>query len=168
LLAPRVSSFEEEDGRIREAVSEVFSAKRDYYSAASTLAGSNIEGGSRKLTVDDKAQKYVQIAEYYLEAGEPVEAEIYNNRASSIIHNVQDFPLVLRNKVCHARILDSRREYLQAARSYYALSTESNKNIMESDLIQLLTNSATCAILASAGPARSRLLATLYKDERSN
>lgn len=55
LLAPRVSSFEEEDGKIREAVAEAFSAKKDYYSAAATLSASNIEGGSRKLSTEEKA-----------------------------------------------------------------------------------------------------------------
>jgi COP9 signalosome complex subunit 4 len=33
--------------------------------------------------------------------------------------------------------------------------------------MQLLTMAVTCAVLAKAGPQRSRLLATLYKDERS-
>ncbi|KDO26597.1 hypothetical protein SPRG_08001 [Saprolegnia parasitica CBS 223.65] len=34
------------------------------------------------------------------------------------------------------------------------------------DLLQLLGKATTCAILAATGPQRSRLLATLYKDER--
>ena len=35
------------------------------------------------------------------------------------------------------------------------------------DLIYLLGRAETCAILASAGPKRSRVLANLYKDERT-
>ncbi len=34
-------------------------------------------------------------------------------------------------------------------------------------MVTALSHSVTCAILAPAGPARSRLLAILYKDERS-
>ena len=38
--------------------------------------------------------------------------------------------------------------------------------ISEEDLEQALASAIKCAILAAAGPQRSRLLATLYKDER--
>merc|ERR550514_2558655 len=37
---------------------------------------------------------------------------------------------------------------------------------MEADLLQLLKCAVTCAILAPAGPQRSRILASLCKDER--
>jgi COP9 signalosome complex subunit 4 len=56
---------------------------------------------------------------------------------------------------------------MNAARSYYSLSQEGHHGVQESDLMQLLTCAVTCAVLAKAGPQRSRLLATLYKDERS-
>lgn len=36
----------------------------------------------------------------------------------------------------------------------------------EDDLDQALLSSIKCAILAAAGPQRSRILSTLYKDER--
>lgn len=39
--------------------------------------------------------------------------------------------------------------------------------VSEEDLEQALVASITCAILAPAGPQRSRMLAALYKDERS-
>jgi hypothetical protein len=39
--------------------------------------------------------------------------------------------------------------------------------IMEADLEQALTQAVICTILAAAGPQRSRVLANLYKDERS-
>lgn len=38
--------------------------------------------------------------------------------------------------------------------------------IEEETLEQALSAAVTCCILASAGPQRSRVLATLYKDER--
>lgn len=37
----------------------------------------------------------------------------------------------------------------------------------EEDLHQALLAAVTCCILASAGPQRSRVLANLYKDERT-
>ena len=40
------------------------------------------------------------------------------------------------------------------------------RSVDEAELTQALMASVTCAILAEAGPQRSRTLATLYKDER--
>ena len=41
------------------------------------------------------------------------------------------------------------------------------RQVDEQDLTQSLTASVACSILAAAGPQRSRVLATLYKDERT-
>lgn len=167
LIGPKVKSFEEEDAKIREHVAEVLTAKRDFYSAARTLAAINLESSTRTVAVAEKAVKYVQIAELFLEADDAVSAESFIGRASMIIHLVTDVPLTLRHRVCYARVLDSRREFLQAARSYFALSQEGSKGVAESDLLQLLLCASTCTILASAGPQRARLLASLFKDERT-
>jgi COP9 signalosome complex subunit 4 len=41
------------------------------------------------------------------------------------------------------------------------------RQVDEQELMQALTASVACSILAAAGPQRSRVLATLYKDERT-
>ena len=74
--------------------------------------------------------------------------------------------------MCYARILDSKRKFLEAATRFYQLSQLTtrqfgSKTISEAELTTALQMAATCTILAPAGPQRSRLLATLYKDERS-
>ena len=76
-------------------------------------------------------------------------------------------------KVCYARILDSKRKFLEAGTRYYQLSQLQGKSfgartVSETELTQALLQAVTCAILAPAGPQRSRLLGTLYKDERSS
>ena len=76
-------------------------------------------------------------------------------------------------KVCYARILDSKRKFLEAGTRYYQLSQLQGKSfgaltVSEAELTQALLQAVTCAILAPAGPQRSRLLGTLYKDERSS
>lgn len=167
LITPRVTSFEEEDAKIREQLAEAFAAKRDFYSAAKTLAVINLEGSSRSISPEEKAETYVKIAEFFVEADDNVSAESYNSKASMIMHLVKSVSLQLRHKACHARLLDAKREFLQAARAYYALSQEGHQGVDESDLMQLLQNAVVCTILAKAGPQRSRLLATLYKDERT-
>jgi len=114
-----------------------------------------------------KAEKYVKIAELYLEDDDPVAADTFCTRAAMVMHEVSDVPLQLRYKVCHARIMDSKRKFLDAASKYCDLSQQTfGGQICEADLMQLLKSAVTCAILAPAGPQRSRILALLCKDER--
>ena len=124
----------------------------------------------RTILSADKAARYVHIAELFLEEDETVEAERYVNRASQFIHECPDVVIKTKHRVSHARILDSKRKFLEAATSYYKLSlTElgSSSHVAEDDVIQLLVCAITCAVLASAGPQRSRILGTLFSDERS-
>ena len=167
LLGPRSSSFEEEEIKIRDQLYDVYCAKKDYLAAARVLSALNYEGISRSLSTESKCDKYIKIAECYLEIGENAFAEQYNLRAGALIDTCSEVSLRLRYKVCHARILDCKKDFLQAARNYFYLSQEGKYGVLESDLLQLLQCAITCAILAKAGPQRSRLLASLYSDERS-
>ena len=79
----------------------------------------------------------------------------------------QNEALELQYKTCYARVLDSKRRFLEAATRYYQLSQEGRAKVAEEELAQALAAAITCTILAAAGPQRSRMLATLYKDERT-
>ena len=68
-------------------------------------------------------------------------------------------------KVCQGRVLDYKRKFIEAAQKYNELSYKTA--IHESERMTALRSATICAILASAGQQRSRMLATLYKDERS-
>lgn len=166
-LRGRVVSFEEEDFVVRELLSEVFQAEGDWAEAAKCLAAINLETGTRCRTPLQKAEKYVKIAELYLEDDDPVSADTFCTRAAMVMHEVSEIPLQLRHKVCHARILDSKRKFLDAASKYCDLSQQTfGGQICEGDLMHLLKCAVTCAILAPAGPQRSRILASLCKDDR--
>ena len=85
----------------------------------------------------------------------------------------QDDTLEYQFKTCYARILDAKGRFTEAALRYYDLSQTkiglvmgAGKQVGEADLAAALTSAITCAILAAAGPQRSRVLTTLYKDER--
>ena len=85
----------------------------------------------------------------------------------------QDDTLEYQFKTCYARILDAKGKFTEAALRYYDLSQTkiglvmgAGKQVGEADLAAALTSAITCAILAAAGPQRSRVLTTLYKDER--
>eukprot|EP00967_Tisochrysis_lutea_P147279 scaffold279614_cov32-Tisochrysis_lutea.AAC.2 len=103
---------------------------------------------------------------------ESVNAEQCINKASLLIGEKTDPALMLQHKVCYARILDAKRRFQEAATRFYQLSTLptrtfGTKTVSEEDLTTSLQMAVTCAILAPAGPQRSRLLGTLYKDERA-
>lgn len=168
ILGERRSAFEETEARIRELLGAVLAEMEDYIGAARVLSAINMDGA--RYSDAQKAEQYVRITELFLEVDETVEAEMYVNRASQFVYSCD--PLVqVRHKVSYARILDSKRRFLDAAHRYYQLSTESvmvdGKSVAEEDLMHLLAKAVTCAILASAGPQRKRMLNLLYKDERS-
>jgi COP9 signalosome complex subunit 4 len=165
-LKPRVASFEESDAMMREHLSRLYIEREEYVGAASMLAGINLESESRKYEEAEKAEKYITIAELYLQEDLTVEAEGFLNRASQVVDKVESWTLVLRYKVSYARVLDAKRKFLEAAVRYYELSQTQTQDVVQDDLLQLLGKSVTCAILAPAGPQRTRLLGTLSKDER--
>lgn len=170
-IQPRVVSFEEAVTVIRENLAEILEREEEWTKAAQVLAGIDLDSG-RSVDSQYKLAKNVKIAMLYLEDDDPVNSEVYIKKAASLISGSKDPELELQYKVCYARILDSKRRFPEAALRYYELSSivhrsYGGKQIDESDLQDLLSRSVTCTILAAAGPQRSRMLATLYKDERT-
>lgn len=118
----------------------------------------------RQYTVDYKLDTYLKIARLYLEDDDPVQAEAYINRASLLQAESKNEQLQIYYKVCYARVLDYRRKFIEAAQRYNELSYRTI--IHEDERLTALRNAFICTILASAGQQRSRMLATLFKDER--
>lgn len=170
-VQPRAVSYEEQVMLIREQLSEVYQQQEEWSKAAQALAGIDLDSGMRVLDAEYKLQKNIQIAMLYLEDDDAVSAETYIKKASSLLSACKNEELELQYKTCYARVLDSKRRFLEAATRYYEMSQVGGRRIggrqvSEEDLEQFLTMAITCTILAAAGPQRSRMLATLYKDER--
>jgi len=163
-IQSRAIAFEEQVSLIRLDLSKVYEAEEEWKEAAKILIAIPLDSGNRVLEPEYKMDIYVKIAQLYLEEDESVQAEAYINRASEFVHTVKDETLKLRYKVCFARIMDYKRQFLKAAGRYYELS----QIVGEQERMEALQFAVICAILASAGQHRSRLLATLYKDERSS
>jgi len=170
VLQTRLVLYEEQDGVLREAMAEVLRAEENYSGAAKVLAGIDLR--STRYTDTERMERLVKIAEYFLEDGESVDADVYINKASHLLGACNDPAVKTRYKVSYARVLDSKRKFLEAAGRYYDLSTGSadavgGLEVVEDDLLMLLAKSVVCVVLANAGPPRTRLLGTLYKDERT-
>ncbi|KAL5217575.1 hypothetical protein ABZP36_018259 [Zizania latifolia] len=170
-IQPRVVSFEEQVVVIREKLAELYESEQQWSKAAQMLSGIDLDSGIRMLDDTNKLSKCVQIARLYLEDDDSINAEAFINKASFLVTNSHQELLNLQYKVCYARILDLKRRFLEAALRYYDISQIEQRQIGDEEidenaLEQALSAAVTCTILAGAGPQRSRVLATLYKDER--
>ncbi|PRW20786.1 COP9 signalosome complex subunit 4 [Chlorella sorokiniana] len=170
-VQPRAVSYEEQVSAIREQLAALYESQEEWSKAAHALAGIDLDSGMRLLDAEYKLGKNIKIAMLYLEDEDAVSAEQYIKKASSLLTACKNEELELQYKTCYARILDSKRRFLEAATRYYELSQVGKRKIgdheiSEEDLEQALQSSIKCAVLAAAGPQRSRMLATLYKDER--
>ncbi|KAI9471006.1 MAG: proteasome component region PCI domain-containing protein [Benjaminiella poitrasii] len=163
---PRAVSFEESLSQLREKLASVYEEEDDCLSAAKTLQGIQLDSGHRAISDDYKLQVYIRIVKLLLEEDEAVQAESYLNRAALLIPNSNDPLLNLTFKLSQARILDAKRKFLEACTKYHELSYVSQ--VEEDERILCLIAAVQCAVLAGAGPQRSRSLATLYKDERTH
>lgn len=164
-LEPRIHYFEEQDSIIRDKLANIYENEGDNGKAASILQQVKIESSQRLIKDEDKLTLYIRIMRNLLEVDETVTAETYMNRAQSIIHKAKDSLTTLLFNMCQARIQDSKRQFLNASQKYHMLSL--NHKLDTEERLTFLANAMTCAILAPAGPMRSRALATLYKDDRT-
>lgn len=160
----RVISFEEQVATIRQHLADIYERQQQWREAASVLVGIPLETGQKQYPTDYKLETYLKIAKLYLENEEPVQAEAYINRASLLQADSNNEELQIHYKACYARVLDYRRKFIEAAQRYNELSYKTI--IAEAERMTALKNALICTILASAGQQRSRMLATLFKDER--
>jgi len=163
-VQPRVISFEEQHASIRQHLAAIYEREQNWEEAARALVGIPLETGQKQYSVDYKLETYMKIARLYLENDDSVQAEGYINRASLLQAESKDEQLQIYYKVCYARVLDYRRKFIEAAQRYNELSYRSI--IHEDERMTALRNALICTVLASAGQQRSRMLATLFKDER--
>ncbi|RDD47177.1 COP9 signalosome complex subunit 4 [Trichoplax sp. H2] len=163
-VQPRALSFEDQLITIRRILSGMYEKEQNWNDAANVLAGIQLESGQKQYSTDFKLEIYLKIAQLYLENEDAVQAEAYINRASVLQLQSKETRLRILYKACYARVLDYRRKFIEAAHRYIELSYFND--VHESERMTSLKLAMNCTILASAGQQRSRLLATLFKDER--
>ncbi|EDQ85892.1 uncharacterized protein MONBRDRAFT_38660 [Monosiga brevicollis MX1] len=161
----RSVAFEDVTCRAREVLADILESREAWVDAARVLAAIPLESSHRHVETEYKFHIYLRIGALYLEEEDAGMAETYVSRASMIAHEVNNTELQFKFKVQAARVNDAKRKYLQASQRYLDLSY----TIPDEEARQAaLSQAVTCAVLAPAGPRRSRLLATLFKDERTH
>lgn len=162
---PLSSSLVEQAASLRELIASAHEANDDFLAAAKVLAEIPLETSQRRVPDAEKAAIWIRIVRDYLEEDDSTTAETYLNKLKNVMHTVDDAELSLHFRLSAARIQDSNRQFLQAAKSYHDISF--SPAIAEDERLHTLGMAVRCAVLAPAGPTRSRALGQLYKDERS-
>jgi COP9 signalosome complex subunit 4 len=163
-VQPRVISFEEQVATIRQHLAAIYERQEKWREAATVLSHIPLETGQRQYSTDYKLETYLKIARLYLEDEDAATAESFINRASMLQAETKNENLQILYKVCYARVLDYRRKFIEAAQRYNELSYKSE--VDDGERMVALKKALICTVLASAGQQRSRMLATLFKDER--
>ena len=164
-LNPRTISFGEPLIELRQFLAKLFKAEHKFSIAANVLQNMPLETNQKHISCEFKMDIYLQIAELYLDDQLPTKAETYISRASHLLSEITTPTLLVRYQKCSAGMLDFKRRFLDAARKYLYLSF--NPSVRPVDQNFSLRRGIVCAILASAGLQRSRILTSFYKDERS-
>ena len=78
----------------------------------------------------EKAKTYLRIAELYLADDDTVTAETFIKKTTPYLHAVSDdLQARMRYQVSYGRILDSKRNFLEASRRFYNISLEVGKKL---------------------------------------
>ncbi|KAI0391568.1 hypothetical protein F5Y17DRAFT_401006 [Xylariaceae sp. FL0594] len=161
------ATFLDQVASVRELVAEAHESLEEFVEAARVLSEIPLDAAQRKVSNDDRAAVWVRIVRDYLEVDDTTAAEAYLNKLKNIIYTVSDPALNLHFRLSQARIQDSKREFLAACSAYHDISLYTAAAISEEERLHTLAMAVRCAILAPAGPLRSRALGRLYKDERA-
>lgn len=179
LVIQSLRQHDEADYVLRMGLFHYYVKEDDNRSAGMILAGLNFsENSNKSLSVDDKADIYLKIAEAFLmdDESSAEQAETFAQKASALMSDVSNNSVAgqiihLRYKSTHARVLDANRKFVDAAMRYYELSITSQEtidllNLKAGELLTYLGMAVTCVVLGKAGPQRSRVLGVLFKDDR--
>ncbi|KAI1328319.1 COP9 signalosome complex subunit 4 [Xylariaceae sp. FL0255] len=149
---------------LRKLVADAHESNDDFLDAAKVLSEIPLDAAQRRTTNDERVAVWVRIVRNYLEVDDTTAAEAYLNKLKNVIYTVSDPTLNLHFRLSQARIQDSKREFLAASHAYHEISF--SPAIAEDERQHTLSQAVRCAILAPAGPLRSRALGRLYKDDR--
>jgi len=172
----RAVAFEEQITAVRERLAALAESEGDLRAAADQLsqiladsmaAHPQQDAATASLaTSENKVALCVHIAELQLRLDnvEAASAAILRASDAALSLGAKPSPAALSYRATYARVLERKGEFQKAAQRYYELSQAPLPDSVRRDALEHAT---TCAILAEAGPERSRMLASLYKDERS-
>jgi len=176
-IAPRAVSYEDQLVKACEFLSGVYVREGLHRLAADTLRRIDLESGMRQVDARVKLDLCLRVCHLYLMDKSFGDADASVKKAMSLLGGLDegkavDRELVLRYLSCSARVSDGRHKFIEAAMKYLELARKMANSMDDDDdevlglgRVQALESAVACALLADAGPQRSRLLAQLYRDD---
>jgi len=168
--APGGGGLEAAEYRLRYLLYRVYMGADDFLRAGAALGGAPLDAPGLPLGDAERALAYVKVAQAYLKGDDDVAADRFVRRAGELVTRGTPFAVAAQFRACYAAVLDAKRKFHEAALRYYELSTlrpPEGVELDEAELLAMLAKAARAACLAPAGPARGRLMGTLYRDERA-
>lgn len=163
-ISSHLVSYEEPDVAARLRLATIYEANDENLKASIILE----QGLNRRCISDnERFNWYIRIIRNRLEIEDSTNAEGFLKRAALIRHKAKNVSpeSITHFKFSQARILDSNRNFIEAARRYYDVSIESG--IVPAEQEACLGMALTCVILAPAGPQRNQILRLIYNDDRT-
>lgn len=149
-------------------LAELYKAEDEFKKAAFAYTSFKFNSYRAKAaTPERQVEWHVDTAVSWLEVDEVGSASQAIKKAQQHIKQVKDLDLVVQYRTAYARVLDADRKFLEAARAYQLLTQDAQGIFSSGDILKTLGKAVVCAILAKAGPARSRVLAMLFSDGRT-
>ena len=164
-LNQHVSSYPDQISALLDVAATCHESNEDFHAAADALCQIPLDATQRKVSNKDRAHIWIRIVRDYLEENESENAEPFLNKLKNVMHTVSDPVLTLHFNLSQARINDAKRQFFAAASRYHEISLSTS--VAEEERLHTLAMAIKCAVLAPAGPNRSRMLGILYKDERA-
>lgn len=109
IVQPRVISFEDQVGAIRQHLSDIYEREENWREAAKVLVGIPLETGQKQYSVDYKLETYLKIARLYLEDDDSTQGEAYINRAAQLQTQTKNAHLQIIYKVSRRLVDDGNR-----------------------------------------------------------
>ena len=177
----RNMSFSQADHSLKMNLAECYLQEDCFAEAAETLARIDLAQATDK-SARFKANINVRCAELFMDESvdDCGKADMFVRKAQTHIQRVDinevddegkpvGLQIHLRYRFVFAKVLDAKRNFLQAAHQYYRITTDQTaQSIEDDDIMNILRCALTCAVLGTAGPQRTRILGVLHKDVRTH
>jgi COP9 signalosome complex subunit 4 len=181
-LEIRAISFEDQISVVRLQLADLYEKEKEWSKACEVLMQIPLDSGHRTVSQEVKVKVYLKIISHLLKEHNATLAEVYIGKVSLLMPSVafdktnladcksrsqvseQDV-MISNFRICQALLFDYKYKFLEASSKYHQVSISGC--LCPEEKQEYLKCSVVTAVLASAGPQRSRLLASLYKDDRT-
>lgn len=163
-ISPMIMSYEDQDVAARLRLADLYEQNDENIKASTILE----QGVTRRVLKDEsRFEWYIRIVRNRLEVDDSTSAEGFIKRAALLRPKLKaiDPSLQIHFLFSQARIADSNRNFVDAARKYYEVSIK--PDVDPAEQMACLESAITCVILAPAGPMRNQILLLIFNDDRT-